>query len=56
MNLPWVSWFALANASSFLMGSDWDTARQNLTLPLVYSCPGCKASVNANKGHTEQLT
>ena len=37
---PWVCWCWFAYASSFLIGSDWDTVRQNLTLLLVYSWPG----------------
>jgi hypothetical protein len=42
VNLPWVCLFSLAKASSFLTGSDCRTLIPNLTLPLVYSWPGCK--------------
>lgn len=42
VNFPCVCLFSLAKASSFLMGSDCMTLMPNLTLPLVYSCPGCK--------------
>lgn len=41
VNLPCVCWFCSANACSFLIGSDWETAMQNLTFPFVYSWPGC---------------
>lgn len=40
VNLPCVCWFCSANACSFLIGSDWETAMQNLTFPFVYSWPG----------------
>lgn len=46
VNLPCVSLFASANASSFLIGSVWDTETQNLTLALVYSWPGCISLVH----------
>lgn len=40
VNLPVVTSFAAAKASSFCTGSAWETEMANLTLDLVYSCPG----------------
>jgi hypothetical protein len=41
VNLPWVCLFSLAKTSSFFTGSDCKTLMPNLTLPFVYSWPGC---------------
>lgn len=41
VNFPCVCLFAEAKDSSFLIGSDCMTLMPNLTLPLVYSWPGC---------------
>lgn len=40
VNLPCVSLLAFANSSSFLTALSCVTCSANLTLPLVYSCPG----------------
>lgn len=36
------------------MGSDWDTARQNLTFPFVYSWPGWRESAIFQGYSTDQ--
>lgn len=40
VNLPVVTWLLSAYDSSFLTGSLCNTEMANLTLALVYSCPG----------------